>query len=328
MSRSAHLGLPIFFAASPAVGAVLGVPWMSIVLSVVILPLTEWAVRHRADVVSRQRTWGVWYPRGVLLLVLLQSVVLAGWAAQGDAITVLGMGLSAGYVAGGTGIVLAHELGHRRAWMDRAGARALLALIGYGHYAIEHNRGHHRHAATWDDPATARASESLWQFLPRYYAGVWCHSVRLSHEKPQGSARLKINEALALMGASALLWMVLVGVFGVQVLLFLVLQAAVAQWLVGAVDYVEHWGLQRKRVGARAEPLGPEHIWDCNNPVSNAMLFNLPLHSSHHLEPWRTCDELHPVPSSPQMPTGYAGMVLIAAVPPLFRRLVAPRLPG
>lgn len=328
MTRCAHLWLPIFFAASPAVGAVLEVPWASLVLSVVVMPLTEWVMRHRVDLVPRQRRWGVWYPRGVLLLVLLQSVVLAGWAAQGDAITALVMGLSAGYVAGGTGIVLAHELGHRRAWMDRAGARALLALIGYGHYAIEHNRGHHRHVATWDDPATARASESLWQFLPRYFAGVWSHSVRLSREKLQGKARMKINEAVALLVASALLWSGLVGVFGVHVLLFLILQAVVAQWLVGAVDYVEHWGLRRKVAGARVEPLGPEHIWDCNNPVSNAMLFNLPLHSSHHLEPWRTCDELHPVQTSPQMPTGYAGMVLIAAVPPLFRRLVAPRLPG
>jgi len=303
-------------------------PWLTLVLAAVVLPLAEWAMRQRAGGTRQRLPWGTWHLRGVMLLVLLQPVWLSWVAAQADGATLLWLGLSAGYVAGGIGIVLAHELGHRRALADRGLARALLALIGYGHYAIEHNRGHHRHAATWDDPATARAGESLWQFLPRYYSGVWINGIRLSRESPRRGARFQFNEAMALLAASVLMWSVLTVCFGLQALALLILQAVVAQWLVGAVDYIEHWGLQRKRIGTRAAPLGAEHIWDCNNPVSNLMLFNLPLHSAHHLEPWRTCDELHPVPASPQMPTGYAGMVLIASVPPLFRRLVAPRLPA
>lgn len=303
-------------------------PWLTLVLAAVVLPLAEWAMRQRAGGKRQPLSWGTWHLRGVMLLVLLQSVGLSWVAAQSDSAALLWLGLSAGYVAGGIGIVLAHELGHRRALADRGLARALLVLIGYGHYAIEHNRGHHRHAATWDDPATARAGESLWQFLPRYFRGVWINGLRLSRESPRRGARFQFNEAMALLAASVLMWWLLAVGFGLQALALLILQAVVAQWLVGAVDYIEHWGLQRKRIGARAAPLGAEHIWDCNNPVSNLMLFNLPLHSSHHLEPWRTCDELHPVPASPQMPTGYAGMVLIASVPPLFRRLVAPRLPA
>jgi alkane 1-monooxygenase len=319
--------LPVFFAASPALGAWIGMPWLTLLLSAVALPVAEWTMRNAAGCVQRQRTWGTWHVRGVMLLVLLQSVWLSWAATQSDGVTLLWLALSAGYVAGGSGIVLAHELGHRRHVADRGLARVLLTLIGFGHYAIEHNRGHHRQAATWDDPATARSCESLWQFLPRYYTGVWINAVRLSREKPRRGSTLRLNEALGLLATSVLMWSLLTWCFGLQALPFLVLQAVVAQWLVGAVDYIEHWGLQRKRSDARAEPLGAQHIWDCNNPVSNTMLFNLPLHSAHHLEPWRTCDELHPVPESPQMPTGYAGMVLIASFPPLFRRLVAPRLP-
>lgn len=323
-----HRWLPVLFAASPSIGEWIGIPWLALLLATVVLPLAEWSLRNREDGAAHQLSWGTWYLRVVMLLVLVQSVWLSWHATQSDGMTLLWLGLSAGYVAGGTGIVLAHELGHRRRLADHALARGLLALIGYGHYAIEHNRGHHRHVGTWDDPATARACESLWQFLPRYYAGVWINAVRLSREKPQQGALHRLNEALALLVASALTWMLLAWCFGINALTFLVLQAVVAQWLVGTVDYIEHWGLQRKRSDERTEPLGAHHIWDCDNPVSNRLLFNLPLHSSHHLEPWRTCEQLHPVPASPQMPTGYAGMVLIATIPPLFRRLVSPRLPA
>ena len=106
-------------------------------------------------------------------------------------------------------------------------------------------------------------------------------------------------------------------------------QAAVALLLVGAVDYMEHWGLKR-RTGpdGKAERIGTAHIWDCRNAVSDLMLFNLPRHASHHLEPWRHAGELQHTAQAPQMPTGYAGMVLLTLVPPLYRRVMAPRLPA
>ena len=101
-----------------------------------------------------------------------------------------------------------------------------------------------------------------------------------------------------------------------------------AQSLVAAVDYIEHWGLERAQANGRPERMGPQPTWDCANRVSDAMLFNLPRHASHHLEPSLDCDALYRVPASPQMPTGYAGMVLLAFAPPLYRRIMLPRLPG
>jgi alkane 1-monooxygenase len=97
--------------------------------------------------------------------------------------------------------------------------------------------------------------------------------------------------------------------------------------LVGSVDYVEHWGLVRADIRGKPERMGAAHTWDCANYVSDLMLFKLPRHAAHHLEPSLDCDELYRMPASPQMPLGYAGMSLLAMVPPLYKRVMRPRLP-
>jgi alkane 1-monooxygenase len=262
-----------------------------------------------------------------MALVLLQPLWLLGWvAAQAEPPAMWRMavlGLACGSVAGAAGIVLAHELGHRRSPLDRSLARALLCMVGWGHYLIEHNRGHHRHAALRHDPATARREEGLWNFLPRYWVGVWHGAVALSR-----SQRGAINEAWALAAATVALWALAWWAAGTAGLVFCLAQAAVAQLLVGCVDYMEHWGLQRQTgADGRPERMAAAHIWDCRNAASDLMLFNLPRHAHHHIEPWHGADALRHTPASPQMPTGYAGMVLLTLVPPLFRRVMEPRLP-
>lgn len=317
--------LPACFVATPALGLWWGMPGLTGLVGFVLLPLAEWTWGRRATVSAQ---WGVQGPRVVMLLVLLQPAALVGWMMAGESqdlllwrVAVLGM--ACGSVAGAAGIVLAHELGHRRSALDRSLARALLCMVGWGHYLIEHNRGHHRHAALHHDPATARRNEGLWTFLPRYWIGVWSGAVKLSRER-----RGPLNEAWALMACTAVLWGLAWALAGTAGLLFCVAQALVAQLLVGCVDYMEHWGLQR-RVGAdgRPERMAAPHIWDCRNAASDLMLFNLPRHAHHHIEPWHGADDLRHTAASPQMPTGYAGMVLLTLVPPLFRRVMEPRLP-
>ena len=72
---------------------------------------------------------------------------------------------------GATGITIAHELGHKRPPLDRFLSRLLLVTVSYGHFTVEHNRGHHVRVATPEDPATARYGESFWRFLPRTLTG-------------------------------------------------------------------------------------------------------------------------------------------------------------
>jgi alkane 1-monooxygenase len=316
--------LPVLYAATPALGLWWGLPGLTAFIGFLVLPLLEWTWGRQAQVNPR---WGLQAPRGIMALVLVQPVLLLGWmAAQADPTPlwrVALLGLACGSVAGAVGIVLAHELGHRRSAVDRSLARALLCMVGWGHYLVEHNRGHHRHAALHHDPATARREESLWTFLPRYWVGVWQGAVEQSREQ-----RMVVNEAWALAAGTAALWAAAWALAGAAGLLFCLVQAATAQLLVGCVDYMEHWGLQR-RVGpdGRPERMAPAHVWDCRNAASDLFLFNLPRHAHHHIEPWHGADELRHQAAAPQMPTGYAGMVLLTMVPPLFRRVMEPRLP-
>jgi len=318
--KAMHLLLPTGFTLSPVVGWLLDAPWLTVVLATLIIPVAEWLYGRHAPAVEYR--WGSFIPRIILLAAIALTTTLALHADQLDWGDLWWLSLGCGYVSGGIGIVLAHELAHRRPLTDRLLARALLTSIAYGHYALEHNRGHHRHAATLPDPATAREHESLWQFMPRYFYGVFAESLRLSRQ-----SRATLNEALTLSWLSLMLVLTIFSVAGWKGLSFWVIQSLMAQVLVAAIDYVEHWGLRREAINGRYERMGPQHTWDCANRISDALLFNLPRHASHHLEPSLDCDTLYRMPQSPQMPTGYAGMVVLASLPPLFRKIMAPRLP-
>ena len=327
-----HLLLPLGFTLSPLLGWLLDLPWLTLVIAMLLLPLAEWlfgrshARGQDTDGAANNAPnyqWQPWQLRAAMLLVLIVCIGFALHAPHMMSGSFWLMALSCGYVAGAIGIVLAHELAHRRRLIDRSLARALLCWIGFGHYAIEHNRGHHRAAATLHDPASARQDESLWSFMPRYFAGVFMQAVRLSRQKPG-----PINEALALTAVSLLLALMLVLIAGVEALGFALITACTAQTLVATIDYVEHWGLQREVIDGKPERIGPQNIWDCSNRISDALLFNLPRHAAHHLEPSLDCNALRRVSTSPQMPTGYAGMSLLSAFWPLYRHIMSPRLPS
>jgi len=315
------IALGLIFMLSPTIGWLVDTLWLTLFAGIFLIPLLEWAWHDRSRSPGPPWQW----PRGFFQLtalsVVAQTIGLCVIAREMSAIDAVTIGLSAGYVAGGTGIVLAHELGHRKHWFDRTIARLCLITVGYGHYLIEHNHGHHRYAATWQDPATARKNESLWRFFPRYFSGVWKQAWRLSSQRNH-----QPNEALVMLACWLLILLSVTLTLGSVAFFFLITQAIVAQLLVGSVDYFEHWGLQRQTVSSRHERLSHKHIWDCANPVSELLLFNLPRHSSHHLQPWLTANELKRESQSLQLPTGYAGMIVMAFVSPWFISVMSKRL--
>ena len=229
-------------------------------------------------------------------------------------------------VINGVGINTAHELGHKTNPLERWLAKITLAPVAYGHFFIEHNKGHHKHVATPEDPASSRMGETFWAFLPRTVIGsvrsAWhIERTRLQRDrKPVFSQHNEILQAwamtLVLFGAVSL-WL------GPWALLFLVAQAAYGASLLEVVNYLEHYGLLRlKDANGRYERCQPRHSWNSNHVVTNLLLYQLQRHSDHHANPTRRYQSLRSFDDSPQLPSGYASMLLIAYLPPLWFRLM------
>lgn len=241
----------------------------------------------------------------------------------------IGLALTMAMVSG-IAINTAHELGHKRASMERWLSKVALAQSGYGHFFIEHNRGHHVRVATPEDPASSRLGESFWAFLPRTVKGsltsAWeLECVRLDRLRARHlSLRNDIVNAWLM---TVVLFGLLTAVFGWVVLPYLLLQAVVGFSLLEVVNYLEHYGLLRqRRDDGRYERTRPEHSWNSNNVASNVLLYHLQRHSDHHANPMRRYQALRHMDDAPQLPTGYAGMIVLATIPPLWRRVMDHRL--
>jgi len=268
----------------------------------------------------------------VFIPVQYAGLVFACWQwAHGGLSTVEKIGLAFTMaMVSGIAINTAHELGHKRASLERWLSKVALAQSGYGHFFIEHNRGHHVRVATPEDPASARLGESFWAFLPRTAWGSLRSSWELEVERLRrtGSGPWTYkNDILNAWAMTVGLYVVLIAVFGWVVLPYLLIQSVVGASLLEVVNYLEHYGLLRqKRDDGRYERTAPEHSWNSNNVASNVLLYHLQRHSDHHANPTRRYQALRHMDDAPQLPTGYAGMIVLALFPPVWRRVMDHRL--
>jgi alkane 1-monooxygenase len=263
------------------------------------------------------------------------AFVTAFWFLATADLTVankVGLAITVGFI-GGLGINTAHELGHKKESHERWLAKIALAQSFYGHFYIEHNRGHHVRVATPADPASSRLGESFYRFWPRTVAGslasAWRLEKRRYARRDQHPFRLG-NDVLNAWLMSALLWTVMLLWLGVGVLPYLVIQAVMGFTLLEAVNYLEHYGMLRAWVGVpgheRYERISPSHSWNSNNIATNVLLYHLQRHSDHHANPTRRYQALRDYDESPVLPTGYAGMILLALVPVSWRRVMDARV--
>jgi alkane 1-monooxygenase len=256
------------------------------------------------------------------------GLVFACWLWADGGLSI-GLALTMGMVSG-IAINTAHELGHKRDDLEKWLSKVALAQSGYGHFFIEHNRGHHVRVATPEDPASARLGESFWAFLPRTVAGSLGSAWGLERARLERDGRSALsprNDILQAWAMTVVLFAALTAVFGPVVLPYLLLQAVLGFCLLEVVNYLEHYGLRRQRKeDGRYERCRPEHSWNSNNVASNVLLYHLQRHSDHHAHPTRRYQALRHFDEAPQLPTGYAGMILLAAFPPLWRRAMDRRL--
>jgi alkane 1-monooxygenase len=241
----------------------------------------------------------------------------------------IGASIALGMSCGIIGINAAHELGHRITWQEQLMSKMLLLTTLYMHFFIEHNRGHHKNVSTDQDPASAKLGETVYAFYFRSIIGSWLSAWHIEAQqlKKKNARFWSIkNEMLVFQIIQALLLIIIGTVFGLNTLLLYFLAALIGILLLESVNYIEHYGLRRKKTNAGYERTLPIHSWNSNHPVGRLILLELSRHSDHHYMANRKYQILRHFDESPQMPTGYPGMLLLALLPPLWFKIMHQRI--
>tara|TARA_Y100000817_G_scaffold272478_1_gene231679 strand:+ start:682 stop:1626 length:945 start_codon:yes stop_codon:yes gene_type:complete len=221
--------------------------------------------------------------------------------------------LNLGVMGGVIGINCAHELGHRFTRWEQNFSKVLLFTTQYMHFFIEHNRGHHRNVGTHEDPATARFNEWVYAFIPRSMFGTWYSSYKIEGKRKSFFSNKAIQWTLLQWG-----FLVVLALWSFNAFIAAVIYSVMAIFLLETVNYVEHYGLSRELVNGRPVRVTPKHSWNSNHFMSRAHLFELSRHSDHHADAKKPFMELQSLDEAPQLPAGYASMVLLALLPPLW----------
>ncbi len=337
--------LSVFLPLVPLLGASLyfqtGAQWLlmfPIVFAYVLIPLLDWMLgsdtnnppeelvpQLEEDRYYRLLTW-ITTP-----LHLLVMIFMAWFAATQD--LSLWAFLIVSFTAGiysGLGINTAHEMGHKKTPIEQFLSKVALTIPAYGHFCIEHNRGHHRYVATPGDPASARMGESIYKFALREIPGAFRRGWLAEKDRLNKLGKgpwCPANAILQSYTGSIILQGTLIWVFGWIMIPFLVIHNFWAWFQLTSANYIEHYGLLREKLDdGRYERCMPHHSWNANYIFSNVVLFHLERHSDHHAYPARRYQSLRNFDDIPELPNGYFGTFLIAYLPGLWFRMMDKRL--
>jgi alkane 1-monooxygenase len=335
----------LFMPLLPVLGIILyfiyGVEWMlaiPLLSSYFVIPFIDYALgsdtnnppeeivpQLEEDRYYRVLTW-LTVPMHFLVLIVIAWFV---GTQQISAISLIVLAITAGSYSG-LGINTAHEMGHKKSKLERLLAKIVLAVPAYGHFCIEHNRGHHRDVATFEDPASARMGESIYSFVLREIPGAFKRGWIAEKDRLAllGKSEWSLhNDILQSYVLSIVLQGTLIVLFGWIMIPFLALHNVWAWYQLTSANYIEHYGLLRlKDANGRYERCQPHHSWNANYIFSNIVLFHLERHSDHHANPTRRYQSLRDFPDIPELPNGYYGMYLLAYVPWLWYRVMDKRV--
>lgn len=335
--------VPALMPAAAWLGAWSGRPdlmaWFPLFFLFVLIPIADYGLGHdprnpdpaEAQALEEDR-WFRWLTLAALPAQLGVLVWSGGHFAQAGfgPVGIAGWLLSQGIVGGVLAINVAHELIHKDTAHERIAGGLLLTSVGYQGFKIEHVRGHHVHVSTPEDASSARFGQSLWHFLPRALVRNTANAWRLEAARLAKLGKAWWSPDNELIRWS-LLWLALAAAFalwlGPQGLLFFLAQGFFAACALEIINYIEHYGLERRRgADGRYERTTHLHSWNSDYMLSNLLLFQLQRHSDHHETARRRYQALLHHADSPQLPGGYATMFLLALVPPLWFRIIDPRI--
>lgn len=260
------------------------------------------------------------------------GLALGAWSAYDITLgQQIGIILTSGTILGSSGINVAHELGHRNDLMSKIGAKLLLIPSLYTHFTIEHNRGHHKHVATPLDPATARKNEIVYLFWFRSiilgYVNAWKLEAKRLGKSGITSIFLK-NEMIWNTLIQAIYLFALYSLGGFIFVLVGLAIGLVSILLLETINYVEHYGLQRKmNAYGSYEMATMKHSWNSEHALGRIMLYELTRHSDHHYKTNKKYQTLEYYEESPQLPVGYPGSIILSLVPPAWFRLMNHKIP-
>ena len=342
IGRALPFWLSVLLAPLAWVGALFG-GW-----TLVIVPVATWYLFTALDAAFGLNTENAdlsategdlyWYKMITLIWTPVQFALLASllwYVPQAEHLSTgerIGVFFGVGVITGTVGINYAHELMHQKPKIERWMADILLAMTLYSHFRSEHMLVHHRYVGTPRDPVTARYNEGFHRFYPRVLRECWvsafgAEKAMLARKGlPWTDRSNPFWRYWALQLAFFVLAFVLGGWSGVGLF---VVQAGVAIWQLELVNYIEHYGLTRKHLGdGKYEHVQPRHSWNAAQKASNWLLINLQRHSDHHYKPDRRFPVLqnHSKEDAPQLPFGYPMMTMAAMIPPLWRRVMNPRV--
>lgn len=267
-----------------------------------------------------------WVGAYTVLLVWGMSLIADGtFSALGTVGWILSIG-----IVGGLGINVAHELIHKDDRLETWAGGFLLSLVCYAGFKVEHLRGHHVHVSTPEDASSSRYNQSLYEFLPQAYGRNFVNAWKLEAKRLKGKSQNVVswhNELIWWYSLSALALIAFTVAFGWLGAAYFLGQSFIAFTLLEIVNYLEHYGLHRRKLeNGRYERTLPEHSWNSNYFLTNVFLFHLQRHSDHHAYAKRRYQVLRHHEVAPQLPAGYATMVVLACIPPLWKRVMNPRV--
>jgi len=305
--------------------------WMPMCWAWILVPVTELFIKPDSqnmsaaeeELAKQDRSYDLLLYVTVVIQYVLLYIFLEGIATDTLSLSDrLGRIFAMGLLCGIFGINVAHELGHRVNRLEQTLAQALLLTSLYMHFFTEHNKGHHKRVATPDDPSSARYGEPVYTFYFRTivmsYVSAW-HIANDDCRKKTGTALSLQNEMIRFQLVQIAFISLIGWYFGTPALLAFGGAALMGILMLETVNYIEHYGLQRK-LGSSGhyERAMPHHSWNSDHVVGRLMLFELSRHSDHHYLASRKYQVLRHHDEAPQMPTGYPGMMLLALLPPLW----------
>ena len=239
------------------------------------------------------------------------------------------LGISMGAI-NGIAVNTAHELSHKSNRIDHILSHLALVPTGYNHFRVEHPYGHHKRAATPEDPASSKMGETFYEFLPRTVVGSFKSAIEIEKNRLKRRGLefwSKENELLQGWAMSAGFHASMLKLFGTSTLPYLLTQSAYGISLFEIINYIEHYGLLRQKdENGKYERTMPEHSWNNNNIVTNLFLYQLQRHSDHHAYPTRPFQALRHFDEAPELPSGYASMLLPALIPSLWFKIMDQRV--